>query len=60
VQPVLAELAARGIVGGHDLARDYPELGDAVLVCATETRSGRDIDRYAAELADILRRPAAA
>ena len=60
VQPVLAELAARGIVGGHDLARDYPELGDAVLVCATETRTGRDIDRYAAELADILRRPAAA
>ena len=60
VRPVLADLAKRGIVGGHDLARDYPELGDAMLVCATETRTPQDIGRYAATLAEILRRPAAA
>jgi glycine dehydrogenase subunit 1 len=59
VQPVLAALAAEGIVGGYDLGRDYPELGHALLVCATETRTREDIDLYAAALGRILRRAAA-
>ena len=41
VAPVLEALAARGIIGGFDLSRDYPELGNALLVCATETRTQR-------------------
>ena len=42
VAPVLAALAQRGIQGGLDLADYYPELGPALLVCATETKtSGR-------------------
>ena len=60
VAPVLAALAAEGIVGGHDLARDYPELGDALLVCATETRTRADIEAYARALGRILGRAAAA
>ena len=60
VAPVLAALAAEGIVGGHDLARDYPELGDALLVCATETRTRADIEAYASALGRILGRAAAA
>jgi len=59
VAPVLAALAAEGIVGGYDLGRDYPELGHAMLVCATETRTREDIDRYAATLGRILGRAAA-
>ncbi len=59
VEPVLAALAAEGIVGGYDLGRDYPELGHALLVCATETRTREDIDHYAATLDRILRRAAA-
>jgi len=43
VPAVLEALARRGIVGGHDLGRDYPELGSALLVCATETRTTADI-----------------
>jgi glycine dehydrogenase subunit 1 len=54
VRGVLEALAARGIVGGHDLTRDYPELGQALLVCATETRTDADIARYAATLAEAL------
>jgi len=38
VAPVLAALARRGIFGGLDLADRYPELGHALLVCATETK----------------------
>jgi glycine dehydrogenase subunit 1 len=55
VAPVIAELARRGIVGGFDLSTDYPELGNALLVCATETRSTADIQKYADALADSLK-----
>jgi glycine dehydrogenase subunit 1 len=56
VVPVLDALKARGIIGGFDLGRDYPELGQALLVCATETRTAADIDRYARSMADIIAR----
>jgi len=52
---VLDALAERGILGGVDLSRDYPELGHALLVCATETRGEADLDAYAAALAEVLR-----
>jgi glycine dehydrogenase subunit 1 len=52
---VLGELAGRGILGGLDLAPHYPELADAMLVCATETKTAADIDAYAQALADILK-----
>ncbi|HLA73831.1 MAG TPA: aminomethyl-transferring glycine dehydrogenase subunit GcvPA [Steroidobacteraceae bacterium] len=55
VAPVIAELANRGIVGGFDLSTDYPELGNALLVCATETRSREDIQKYADALTETLK-----
>jgi glycine dehydrogenase subunit 1 len=60
VAPVLRALAARGIEGGFDLTTLYPELGPALLVCATETRSADDIAAYGAALADILKSARAA
>jgi glycine dehydrogenase subunit 1 len=54
VAPVLGSLARRGIFGGLDLADRYPELGHALLVCATETKVQADIDSYAGALADIM------
>jgi glycine dehydrogenase subunit 1 len=51
---VLAALARRGIQGGLDLAERYPELGHALLVCATETKLDSDIDAYAGALAEIM------
>ena len=50
---VLDGLLARGILGGFDLHDDYPELGHALLVCATETREEADLQRYAAALAAL-------
>ena len=55
VAPVLAELARRGIVGGVDISADYPELGNALLVCATETRTAADIKAYADALTETLK-----
>jgi glycine dehydrogenase subunit 1 len=58
--PVLAALARRGIFGGLDLADRYPELGSALLVCATETKLAADIDAYAGALTDIMKSSRAA
>jgi glycine dehydrogenase subunit 1 len=60
VAPVLAALAQRGIQGGLDLADYYPELGAALLVCATETKTSADIDAYASALSEALRSARAA
>jgi glycine dehydrogenase subunit 1 len=54
VAPLLRSLAARGIFGGLDLAPYFPELGNALLVCATETKTAADIERYRASLAEAM------
>ena len=54
VAPVLRALANRGIFGGLDLASYYPELGHALLVCATETKTSADIERYRSALSETL------
>jgi glycine dehydrogenase subunit 1 len=58
--PVLAALSARGIEGGLDLIDYFPELGSALLVCATETKTLADIDTYARALSEVLRAARAA
>ena len=54
-EEVLPTLAHRGVLGGYDLSQEFPEWGPALLVCATETRTSEEIDRFAAALADALR-----
>jgi glycine dehydrogenase subunit 1 len=46
VAPVLEALATSDILGGFDLSADYPELGNALLVCATETKTDADLAAY--------------
>ncbi len=52
VAPVLAALAERDILGGFDLT-EYAGR-DALLVCATETKSPADIDACIAAFADVM------
>ncbi len=54
VGPVLDALAARDILGGYDLSRDFPELGNALLVCATETKTQSDLETFANALQEIM------
>jgi glycine dehydrogenase subunit 1 len=54
VRPVLDALAANNILGGFDLSQDYPELGNALLVCATETKTDADLESYAAAIENAL------
>jgi glycine dehydrogenase subunit 1 len=60
VRGVLEALAARGIIGGCDISAQYPSLGQALLVCATETRTPEDIETYARALAEVMQSAAAA
>lgn len=60
VAPVLEALAARDILGGLDLSGYYPDLGHALLVCATETKTTADIERYANALSEALKAARAA
>ncbi len=60
VAPVLKSLSNRGILGGLDLSGYFPELGDALLVCATETKTSADIDRYRAGLSEVMQAARAA
>jgi glycine dehydrogenase subunit 1 len=50
---VLARLRERGIVGGLDLGRFYPELADCVLMTATELTTDAEIERLGAALAEV-------
>ena len=54
VAPVLDALAAQNILGGYDLSVASPELGNALLVCATETKTEADIDAYVDALESVL------
>lgn len=51
---VLSKLKQQGILGGLDLHGYYPELGNALLVCATETKTSADLQNYAQALKQIL------
>ncbi|MES9823254.1 MAG: aminomethyl-transferring glycine dehydrogenase subunit GcvPA [Candidatus Thiodiazotropha endolucinida] len=51
---VLRALAAHNVLGGFDLSDDYPELGDAILVCATELRTDSDLENYRSKLERVI------
>jgi glycine dehydrogenase subunit 1 len=50
----LRALAAHNVLGGFDLSDDYPELENAVLICATELRSDADIEQYRSKLERVI------
>lgn len=49
-QKVNDKLKKAGIIGGYELQKDYPELKNALLFCATEMLSKEDMDRAASIL----------
>ena len=53
-EKVLAQLAEHSILGGFAVTHYYPQLGEAILVCATETKTAADIDHYVATMKKIV------
>lgn len=54
VAEVLSRLKQKGILGGLDLQGHYPELGNVLLVCATETKIAADLQNYAEAMKHVL------
>ena len=54
VGEVLRSLAAHNLLGGYDLSHDFPELGNALLVCATEKRTSTESALFSDKLQRIL------
>ena len=52
---VLAELQTRGVIGGLDLGRFYPELADCIVMNATELTTGAQIAQLSQALKEIVR-----
>jgi len=48
-------LLARGIFGGKDLTREFPQLGNSALYCVTEVHTQDDINRLVDMLKEVLR-----
>ena len=46
-EPVLEKMADMGLLGGYALGRDIPDLANAILVCATETKTENDLQQFA-------------
>ena len=55
---VLAKLQDRGILGGIDLGRFYPEYSDCILMTATEVTSSADIQALVMALQEVVNVPA--
>jgi glycine dehydrogenase subunit 1 len=54
VEPVIARCREQGVNPGYPLARDYPELGDGLLVAITEQRTRAHIDRLVSVLGSAI------
>ncbi len=46
VEQVMSVFSSNNILAGYNLKKNYPELGEAILVCTTETKTQSDIDKY--------------
>jgi glycine dehydrogenase subunit 1 len=53
ISEVNAHLLSKGIIGGYDLGRDYPELENHMLIAVTELRTKQEIDQLVKELGDF-------
>jgi glycine dehydrogenase subunit 1 len=51
---VLSKLKQKGVLAGLDLQEHYPELGNTLLVCATETKTSADLQNYVGFLKQAL------
>ena len=53
-EAIVASLARQKMLAGHVLTDSYPELGEALLVCATDARTDAEIDAYVAAMRDAM------
>lgn len=53
VEEINKKLLENGIIGGYDLKKDYPELGDVMLLAFTEKRTKEEIDKLCSVMEEV-------
>ncbi|MEJ2213536.1 MAG: aminomethyl-transferring glycine dehydrogenase subunit GcvPA [Gammaproteobacteria bacterium] len=51
---VLTRLADDDVLAGYNLSKDYPELGNVLLVCSTEKQTDQGVDIFVEKLKNLL------
>jgi len=54
VKKILQTLATHRIQGGFNLQPGYPELGECLLVCVTETKTSEDLEQFVRRLREAV------
>jgi len=54
-EELMQEMSERKVLAGVDISDDYPELGNVILVCATETKTEADLQKYADLVVEITK-----
>ncbi len=54
VEKVNKGLLAKGIIGGKDLSKELPELGQSSLYCVTEIKTADDIRRLVGAIKEVV------
>ena len=54
VAQINENLLEKGIIGGYDLSREFPRLGQSALYCVTEVTGKKEIDKLVKALEEIL------
>jgi len=54
IHDVNKALLRRGIQGGKDIEKEFPELGKSALYCITEIHSKEDIEKLVNEIREVL------
>lgn len=54
--PILKQLSEQGIQAGYSLEKDFPELKNCLLVCATETKTAADLEEFAHAVTECVAR----
>jgi len=53
-ESIIEDLAKQNIIAGVNLSKHYPELGNVMSICVTETKTKADIDDYVEALLKAL------
>jgi glycine dehydrogenase subunit 1 len=54
VEEINRALLTRGVFGGKDLTREFPQLGKSALYCVTEVHTKEDIDTLVSALREVV------
>jgi glycine dehydrogenase subunit 1 len=54
IDDIINQLSKQDIIAGVNLSENYPELGNVMSICVTETKTHNDIDRYVSALKSSL------